>query len=84
MRIIIPNTKGVDEARRIVERSAEDLFRSAAGGVIQISGVEKNCHGDVAAPFGPNHNHARICVGSVGTSLTIAAIASAATKTDIP
>ena len=46
MRIIIPNTKGIDEARRIVERSAEDLFRSAAGGVIQISDVEKKWTGN--------------------------------------
>lgn len=46
MRIIIPNTKGVDEAKGIVERSAEDLFRSAAGGVIQISGVEKRWTGN--------------------------------------
>ena len=34
MRIIIPNTKGVDEAKRIVERSTEDLFRAAAGGIV--------------------------------------------------
>lgn len=46
MRIIIPNTKGVDEAKRIVERSTEDLFRSAAGGIIQITDVEKRWSGN--------------------------------------
>jgi hypothetical protein len=46
MRIIIPNKKSVEETKRIVERSTEDLFRSAAGGIIQISGVEKSWSGD--------------------------------------
>ena len=49
MRIIIPNSKSVDEAKRIVERSAEDLFRSAAGGVIQISDVQKTWSGNTMA-----------------------------------
>ena len=46
MRIIIPNTKTVDETKRIVEQSAEDLFRSAAGGIIQITDVEKRWTGN--------------------------------------
>ncbi|HEY3838284.1 MAG TPA: hypothetical protein VGL72_17010 [Bryobacteraceae bacterium] len=46
MRIIIANTKTVDETKRIVERSTEDLFRSAAGGVVQISDVKKNWNGN--------------------------------------
>ena len=49
MRIIIPNTKGVDEAKRIVERSTEDLFRAAAGGIVQISDVRKNWSGNTMA-----------------------------------
>ena len=46
MRIIIPNKKSVEETKRIVERSTEDLFRSAAGGIVQITNVEKNWSGD--------------------------------------
>src|SRR6185437_7899794 len=46
MRIIIPNNKGVDEAKKIVERSTEELFRSAAGGIVQITNVEKSWNGD--------------------------------------
>jgi len=46
MRIIIPTKKSVEETKRIVERSTEDLFRSAAGGIIQISDVEKSWSGD--------------------------------------
>ena len=46
MRIIIPNKKSVVEAKGIVERSTEDLFRSAAGGIIQVSNVEKTWSGD--------------------------------------
>jgi hypothetical protein len=46
MRIIIPNKKSVEETKRIVERSTEDLFRSAAGGIIQITDVEKTWCGD--------------------------------------
>jgi hypothetical protein len=46
MRIIIPNTKSVDEAKAIVERSTEDLFRSAAGGIIQLSNVQKSWTGN--------------------------------------
>jgi hypothetical protein len=49
MRIIIPNTKTVDEAKGIVERSTEDLFRSAAGGIIQITNVEKSWTGNTMA-----------------------------------
>jgi hypothetical protein len=49
MRIIIPNTKSVDEAKRIVERSTEDLFRSAAGGIIQITDVKKTWTGNTMA-----------------------------------
>jgi len=49
MRIIIPNTKGVDETRRIVERSTEDLFRSAAGGIVQITDVQKSWTGNTMA-----------------------------------
>jgi hypothetical protein len=49
MRIIIPNTKSVDEAKRIVEHSTEDLFRSAAGGIVQISDVEKTWNGNTMA-----------------------------------
>ena len=41
MRIIIPNKKSVEETRGIVERSTEDLFRSAAGGIVQISDIKK-------------------------------------------
>jgi hypothetical protein len=47
MRIIIPNKKSVEETKRIVERSTEDLFRSAAGGIIQITDVEKSWSGDI-------------------------------------
>jgi hypothetical protein len=46
MRIIIPNTKTVDETKRIVERSTEDLFRSATGGIVQISDVQKTWTGN--------------------------------------
>ena len=46
MRIIIPNTKSVDETKRIVERSTEDLFRSAAGGIVQITDVQKTWAGN--------------------------------------
>jgi hypothetical protein len=46
MRIIIPNTKSVDEARRIVESSTEDLFRAAAGGIIQIKDIQKTWSGN--------------------------------------
>jgi hypothetical protein len=46
MRIIIPNTKSVDETKRIVERSTEDLFRSAAGGIIQMTNVQKSWTGN--------------------------------------
>jgi hypothetical protein len=46
MRIIIPNNKDVDEAKRIVERSTEDLFRSATGGIIQISDIQKSWSGN--------------------------------------
>jgi hypothetical protein len=46
MRIIIPNKKNVDETKRIVERSTEDLFRSAAGGIIQITDIRKSWSGD--------------------------------------
>jgi hypothetical protein len=49
MRIIIPNTKSVDETKAIVERSTEDLFRSAAGGIVQITGVEKTWTGNTMA-----------------------------------
>lgn len=47
MRIIIPNKKSVEETKGIVERSTEDLFRGAAGGIIQITNVEKNWCGDI-------------------------------------
>jgi hypothetical protein len=46
MRIIIPHNKNVEDAKRIVERSTEDMFRSAAGGIIQISDVQKSWTGD--------------------------------------
>ncbi len=46
MRIIIPTKKSVEDTKRIVERSTEDLFRSAAGGIVQISGIEKSWSGD--------------------------------------
>lgn len=46
MRVIIPNKKGVEETKRIVERSTEDLFRSAAGGIVQIANVQKTWSGD--------------------------------------
>jgi hypothetical protein len=46
MRIIIPNHKSVDECKKIVERSTEDLFRSAAGGIVQISDIKKSWNGD--------------------------------------
>ena len=46
MRIIIPTTKPIDETKKIVERSTEDLFRSAAGGIIQISDVQKSWTGN--------------------------------------
>lgn len=46
MRIIIPNKKSVEETKRIVDRSTEDLFRSAAGGIIQINDIEKSWRGD--------------------------------------
>ena len=46
MRIVIPNTKGVEEAKKIVDRPSEDLFRSAAGGIIQITDAKKNWSGD--------------------------------------
>jgi hypothetical protein len=46
MRIIIPNKKSIEETKRIVERSTEDIFRSAAGGLIQVSCVEKSWCGD--------------------------------------
>jgi hypothetical protein len=46
MRVIIPNKKGVEETRRIVERSTEDLFRSATGGIVQIKDVQKSWSGD--------------------------------------
>jgi hypothetical protein len=49
MRIIIANTKPVDETKKIVERSTEDLFRSAAGGVVQISDVRKSWTGNTMA-----------------------------------
>ena len=46
MRIIIPTNKSVEESKRVVERSTEDLFRSAAGGIIQISDVQKSWTGN--------------------------------------
>ncbi len=46
MRIIIPNTKSVEESKRIVERSTEDLFRSAAGGLIKVTDIQKSWNGD--------------------------------------
>ena len=46
MRIIIPNTKSVEESKRIVEQSTEDLFRSAAGGIVQITDIQKSWNGD--------------------------------------
>jgi hypothetical protein len=46
MRIIIPNKKSVEETKRIVERSTEDLFRSAAGGIVQITDIQKTWCGD--------------------------------------
>lgn len=46
MRIIIPNKKSVEESKKIVERSTEDLFRSAAGGIIQITDIKKAWNGD--------------------------------------
>jgi len=49
MRIIIPTTKSVEETRGIVERSTEDLFRSAAGGIIQITDVRKSWTGNTMA-----------------------------------
>jgi hypothetical protein len=49
MRIIIPTTKGMDETKRIVERSTEDLFRAATGGIIQISDVQKSWTGNTMA-----------------------------------
>ena len=49
MRMIIPTTKPLDETKRIVERSTEDLFRSAAGGIVQISNVQKTWNGNTMA-----------------------------------
>ena len=49
MRIIIPNKKSVEETRGIVERSTEDLFRSAAGGIVQISDIKKTWTGNTMA-----------------------------------
>ena len=49
MRIIIANTKSVEETKKIVERSTEDLFRSAAGGIVQISNVQKTWNGNTMA-----------------------------------
>jgi hypothetical protein len=46
MRIIIPNHRSVEETKGIVERSTGELFRAAAGGVIQIKDVEKRWVGD--------------------------------------
>lgn len=46
MRVIIPNKKSVEETKGIVERSTEDLFRSAAGGIVQITGIQKTWSGD--------------------------------------
>jgi len=46
MRIIIPTSKSVDETKRIVEQSTEDMFRSAAGGILQISDVQKSWAGN--------------------------------------
>jgi hypothetical protein len=46
MRIVIPTKKSVEETKRIVERSTEDLFRTAAGGIIQITNVEKTWSGN--------------------------------------
>lgn len=46
MRIIIPNKKSVEESKKIVERSTEDLFRSAAGGIVQITDIKKSWNGD--------------------------------------
>jgi len=46
MRIIIPNKKTVEESKKIVERSTEDLFRSAAGGIVQITDIKKTWNGD--------------------------------------
>jgi hypothetical protein len=36
----------LEESKRIVERSTEDLFRSAAGGIVQITDVQKAWSGD--------------------------------------
>jgi len=47
--MIIPTTKPLDETKRIVERSTEDLFRSAAGGIVQISNVQKTWNGNTMA-----------------------------------
>ena len=49
IRISIPNKKSVDEAKGIVERSTEDLFRSAAGGIIQIADAQKSWTGNTMA-----------------------------------
>ena|SRR5579864_7186233 len=46
MRIIIPNNKNVEETKRIVETSTEDLFRSAAGGIVKVTDVEKRWTGN--------------------------------------
>ncbi len=49
MRVIIPNKKPIEETKRIVERSTEDLFRSAAGGIVQITGIRKSWSGNTMA-----------------------------------
>ena len=46
MRIIIPNPKTVEEAKKIADRSAEDLFSKAAGTIVQVTEVQKNWSGD--------------------------------------
>ena len=67
MRIIIPTSKSVDETKRIVERSTEDLFRSAAGGILQITDSKKAWTGDTMT-FGFNACIAFLAIPIEGTA----------------
>jgi hypothetical protein len=46
MRIIIPNTKGVEEAKKIIDRPVDDFFRSVGGGLLQITDARKSWSGN--------------------------------------
>jgi hypothetical protein len=46
MRIIVPNTKGIEEAKRIVDRPVDDFFRSVGGGLLQITDARKSWSGN--------------------------------------